>query len=114
MPELVHCGCSVGRRESKGQLGPYFDEENRSIRKPAANTWLCEDISLLGGPIHVEPDATPVYVSHVTRPVFYDGIYSYCAAHLEPAYSIEVDGVPILNVFRLDATSWMKAVAYLE
>ena len=75
---------------------------------------LRDNISLLTEGVSVEIDRAPVYGSHVTRPAFYDGVDAYGEAHLKPVHSISVDGVPILNVFRLDGDAWARALAKQE
>jgi hypothetical protein len=86
----------------------YVGEGNINMVKPVRNTWLRKDIQLRVGGQPGDGTSTPVYVSHITRPGLFDAVDRYCESNLDPVYSIYVDGVPILNVFRIDASSWAQ------
>lgn len=66
--------------------------------------WLRHDITLAK---HDFADdlmeiPVPVYVMFVTRPGFYDQVAQYCVSELKPVYQIIVDGVSVLQIFRLN------------
>lgn len=68
--------------------------------------WLREDIVLIS---EGESVTGPVYVMHTTRSTEYGLVDQYCRSYLEPAYWIEVDGAPILEIFSLSPEEWKQA-----
>lgn len=78
----------------------YISESNANMVLPVRDIWLREDITVLTS--DSLGTGEPVYVAHITRPGFYDSLDRRCEEHLEPVYSIRVEGVPILKIFRLE------------
>jgi 4-amino-4-deoxy-L-arabinose transferase-like glycosyltransferase len=68
-----------------------------------ARIWLRPDITVVA-PEAVRPSVLadrPVYVMFVTRAGFYTPIAKYCIQNLAPVHAIVVDGLPILQIYRL-------------
>ena len=88
----------------------YLGEGNINMVKPVSNVWLRDDITLLQEDTLDENVPTPVYVSHITRPVFYDTIDHYCDQNMDPVHAVTVDGLSILKIYRLERSTWVEAL----
>jgi hypothetical protein len=66
-----------------------------------AELWLRPDINVIEeSSYHSEKDqVSELYVMFITRPVFYDEIAKYCVQNLDPVYTIEVDGVDVMEIY---------------
>ena len=65
--------------------------------------WLRDDIQVINKEEFTElvNDDQPVYIMFITRPSFYNEVTQEYLSTLDPVYEINVDGVPILVIYRM-------------
>jgi 4-amino-4-deoxy-L-arabinose transferase-like glycosyltransferase len=80
-----------------------------------APLYLREDMQVLGkqDAALLEKMDRPVYVMFITRPGFYDDVARNCVQNRNPLYEISVQGVPLLQIYKLTGAS-MEDSAWLQ
>lgn len=80
-----------------------------------APLYLREDIKVIGkqDAALIEDIDRPVYVMFITRPGFYDDVALDCVQNRTPLHEISVQGVPLLQIYRLpgastEVRSWLQ------
>lgn len=101
---------AVSYREGLRWLNAHADE-NSALVVPIAGwivdltreIWLRPDIQYLGNASleDLKTLSGEKYVMFITRESFYNDLTRYCLENLTPVYTVRVDNVPILYIFRL-------------
>jgi 4-amino-4-deoxy-L-arabinose transferase-like glycosyltransferase len=86
----------------------YLPEGQRHLAEAVHGLWIRQDVELISVD---EPQlaSESIYVMYTTRSTEYGVVERYCQENLDPVYVIEVDGAPILKVFRLSPQVWKSA-----